>query len=672
MAFGCLLYGQGSSRRSLTPATSPPGAGAGFAGWFLEEIESKGNTGFVVEEPSSRETKRSENPVKLASSSGTTAAPAMTRPRQMFGAEESSLDELPSNDTPMPASPAAGPISSLYQTPIDAPLGFTGRSSVIPREIQQDPRFVPMEDRWRIGFPEWDRYGKGHPIVDDYPYVPGRRIDPYNQNVLKGDYPIIGQNTFLSFTGTSRSIFEYREVPIPTTPFESTASPNSYPFFGRPNQFAYLQYFALSADLFHGDAAFRPADWRVKLTPIFNANYLSGEEVAVVNPDVRRGVQRGRTFMALEEWFVETKLADLGPNYDFVSVRAGSQPFTSDFRGFIFSDINRGVRLFGNLHSNRHQFNLAYFDQQEKDTNSGLNTLEGRGQRILIGNYYIQDFIWPGYTAQWSFHYNHDDPSFHFDTNDFLVRPDPVGVFQPHGLDVLYLGWTGDGHINRFNVNHAFYWALGRDSMNPIANQGQDISAQMAALELSYDRDWVRFRSSLLWASGDDNPRNSHATGFDTIFDNPNFAGGEFSYWQRQAIRLLGVNLVNRESLVPNLRSSKTQGQSNFVNPGLFLVNFGADFDVTPKMRLITNCNLMWFEDTSVLKTFVFQDRIEQHIGTDLSAGIEYRPYLNNNMIFNLGVSSLLPGQGFNDLYDNIRDRRGPLVAAFVDLILTY
>ena len=95
----------------------------------------------------------------------------------------------------------------------------------------------------------------------------------------------------------------------------------------------------------------------------------------------------------------------------------------------------------------------------------------------------------------------------------------------------------------------------------------------MAALEVSYDRDWVRFRTSFFWASGDGNPNNKHATGFDTILDHPQFAGGDFSYWQRQAIQLFGVNLTNRESLVPDLRSSKIEGQSNFVNPGLWLVN---------------------------------------------------------------------------------------------------
>src|SRR5207249_10102107 len=61
------------------------------------------------------------------------------------------------------------------------------------------------------------------------------------------------------------------------------------------------------------------------------------------------------------------------PNYDFVSSRLGIQPFTSDFRGFIFSDNTLGARIFGNLGSNRDQFNLVYFRPLEKDTNSGLN-----------------------------------------------------------------------------------------------------------------------------------------------------------------------------------------------------------------------------------------------------------------------------------------------------------
>jgi hypothetical protein len=594
---------------------------------------------------------------------------APTRP----GVLDRPLDPPP-DAPPGPPAPGVEEVfgGPLYTTPVDVPTGFTGPSGIVPQEVQQDNNFVPVEDRWRIGFPEWDRYGKGHPTTDDYPYVRGHWADPYNLNVLKGDYPVIGQHTFFVVTANLKTVAQVRQVPTATTPFESTANPLSEEFFGSPNQFFTPNQLLLSFELFHGDAAFRPMDWRVRLTPVFNANYLAVDELAVVNPDVTRGTVRGRSFLALQEWFFEAKLADLSPDYDFLSVRVGAQPFNSDFRGFIFSDINRGVRLFGNHSANRGQFNLAYFRQLEKDTNSLLNTFDDRRQDVIVANYYLQDFIWPGYTAQVSMHYNHDDPTATFDKNRFLVRPDPAGVFQRHGLDVLYLGWTGDGHINRFNVSHALYWAVGRDSRNPIANTGQDISAGMAACELSYDRDWIRFRTSVLWASGDNDPRNGHATGFDAIFDDPNFAGGEFSFWQRQAIRLFGVNLVNQESLLPNLRSSKPQGQSNFVNPGLLLANLGIDLEVTPKLRVVNNVNFLWFDDVAVLRQFVFQDHIDEFIGTDLSTGVEYRPLLNNNVIFKLGVSALLPGRGFRDLYDDSRDSTDPLVAAFLEMNLLY
>ena len=582
------------------------------------------------------------------------------------------LLDRPLESSPTPAPPFAPPLDTLFQTPVEPPLGFAGPSGIAPREMQETSDFVPVEDRWRIGFPQWDRYGKGHPLLDDYPYVEGHWWDPFNQNVLKGDYPLIGQHTFLNITASTLMILEERQVPTPTTPFESTTRPGRDEFFGSPNQFLYSQYFTLGIDLFHGDAAFKPVDWRLKLTPIFNVNYLAVDELAVVNPDVRRGPTRGRTWLSLEEYFVESKLTDLSPDYDFVSVRVGSQPFTSDFRGFIFSDTNRAVRLFGTRLSNRDQFNVIFFDQQEKDTNSELNTFQSRHQNIFIANYYRQDFIFPGYTTELSVHYNHDGSTFHFDKNDFLVRPDPVGVFTPHKLDVVYLGWAGDGHIGRYNISNAFYWALGRDSVNPLAGQEQEISAQMAAVELSYDRDWVRFRTSFLWASGDDNPNNKHATGFDTILDHPNFAGGDFSYWQRQAIKLFGVNLTNRESLVPDLRSSKLEGQSNFVNPGLWLVNAGIDLELTPRLRMINNVNFLWFDETEPLRTFIFQDRVRNYIGADLSTGFEYRPLLSNNVIMTAGLSTLIPGAGFQDLYRRFTDRVNPLLASFLQMELTY
>jgi len=587
--------------------------------------------------------------------------------------EPKSLQPLgaPTNALPEPQVP--GPSTSpFYRSWFFPPTGFTGGTSVEPTERQNTDHFIPIEDRWRIGTPTWDRYGKGHPPVDDYPFVQGAWWDPYNQNVLKGDYPIAGQDVFMRLGFRTTNLVEYRQTPIPTTPTEATQNPGEFEFFGNPNQFLFAQYNSASIDLFKGDSVFRPIDWRFKVNVIFNQNYLKVYELGVVSPDVTDGTNRHRTFWSLEEWFYESKIADTSPNYDFVSVRAGSQFFSSDFRGFIFADTNRAVRLFGNRLSNQDQYNVIWFDQTEKDTNSFLNTFDDRHQNTLIANYYRNDFVFPGYNTQVSFHYNRDQASTKFDDNGFLVRPDPVGVYAPHQVDAYYLGWSGNGHINRYNVSHAAYYVTGRDELNPLAGQAQDIHAFMGALELSYDRDWARFRCSYFYASGDSDPNDSQANGFDAIFDNPNFAGGEFSYWNRQQIKLFGVNLVQRQSLIPNLRSSKFQGQTNFVNPGIQLVNFGFDADLTTKFKWINNANYLWFNQTESLEVYTFQEKVRNEIGLDLSSGVEYRPLLNNNILIVGGISGLLVGNGFRDLYQPLYGSVPDLAAGFFEATFEY
>jgi hypothetical protein len=330
------------------------------------------------------------------------------------------------------------------------------------------------------------------------------------------------------------------------------------------------------------------------------------------------------------------------------------------------------VRVFGNLRSNRINYNAAWFYFVEKNTNSGLNTLDKRDQQVFIANIYIQDFLKRGFTNEFSFHYNRDDPSVHFDDNGFLVRPAPVGTvvncggpgcpldgIKTHGIHAYYLGWTSSGHIGRLNVSHAFYQALGRDSFNPIAARRVDINARLAALELSVDKDWARFRTSFMYASGDSSNRagtsraDGTAHGFDTIVDNTHFAGSDFSFFNREGVRLTGagVNLVGPESLLPSLRSSKEEGQANFVNPGIWLGNVGADFDVTPKLKAFVNGSYLRFDRTEPLEIVLFQQPIHHSIGTDLGMGVEYRPPLSENVVIRGGVSSLIPGRGFEDIY---------------------
>ncbi|MCB0338375.1 MAG: hypothetical protein KDD53_02170, partial [Bdellovibrionales bacterium] len=197
-----------------------------------------------------------------------------------------------------------------------------------------------------------------------------------------------------------------------------------------------------------------------------------------------------------------------------------------------------------------------------------------------------------------------------------------------------------------------------------------DISAGMAAQELSYDFDWVRLRGSLMWASGDDDPLDGTAKGFDAIFDAPNFAGGNLSYWQRQGIPLIGggeVFLVNADSLLPNFRAGKEEGQSNFVNPGLRLYNLGVDVEVTPKTKLVTNASYLQFDQVAPLETVRQDGSFSRDIGLDLSAAVIYRPFLNNNVELVFGGASLLPGDGLENLYGD-----QTLYHFFTDVILQY
>jgi hypothetical protein len=574
---------------------------------------------------------------------------------------------------PQPEGPA--------QNPVDPPLGYVGR----PRKVSTtaaDQDAVIRDDRWRIGFP------------DDPRYKLGRLLNPYRQNLLKGDYPVLGQHNFLVVTAESESSINARRLPVPSD--VSAQNPESAEFFGRGNQFLFSQDFVVSIEMFHGDTAFKPVDWRVHVTPTFNVNYLHTQENGIVNIDPRRGNARTDAYISLEDAFGEVRLGDTtrlipflrgagsrngeSPYFDTTSIRAGIQPFVSDFRGFIFSDVNLGARLFGNVGNNRYQFNAAYFNMLEKDTNSELNTPHFRDQAVFVANLFRQDTFRHGYTTEFSFHFNDDRPSRHFDENRFLVRPALIGDVLPHGLKVAYLGWAGDGHLGRLNLTHAFYEALGHDTNNPIAGRRVDINAQMAAAELSMDRDWLRLRGSFFWASGDKNPFDGTARGFDSIVDFPEFAGGKFSFWNSQEIRLTqtGVALVSGDSLLPSLRSSKNEGQANFVNPGLFLYNIGADSELTPKLKAVFNLNYLRFHHTEPLEALLFQPHIRGDIGLDYGLGVQYRPFLNENAVFAAGFSSLVPGGGFRDIYSSICSGEGcgaksrVLYSAFVRLKFTY
>ena len=551
------------------------------------------------------------------------------------------------------------------------------------------PDTKPVPDRWRgTGFTPWRRYTSGDtnemPFADTKPSL----WDYYRQSLLKGDLPIYGQDVFLSLTASSELLYEDRQLTVPSG--ASASSLGSSDFFGKSRSDVFVANLAVEAVLFQGETVFKPVEWAVKIKPVFNFNHVDFKETGIVSPnpggpggggaspgggpvinpgdvggllggvssssgnlDNSSATNRSRTYVALQEAFVEVHLKNLSTNYDFVAVKAGNQSFNSDFRGFVFNDTTLGIRLFGNYDNNRYQYNIALFDMREKDINSDLNTFDSRGQHVFIANLYRQDFLWHGYTAELSFLGNIDDGGTHYDPNGTIVRPAPIGTVAPHKVESAYFGWAGDGHIGRWNVSHAAYLVVGHDDLNGLAGRPVDICAQMAALEVSYDRDWIRYKASVFYASGDSNPTDGKATSFDSIVDNTNFEGGPFSYFVRQGFNLAGtsVGVKQRFSLLPNLRTSKNGGQSNFVNPGLVMFGLGADIDVTPKLKAFLSANYIRFATTEPIKTTLLTNEVSNEFGIDLGIGLQWRPLLKDNIIVSLGYGVLLPGQGFRDIY---------------------
>ena len=209
-----------------------------------------------------------------------------------------------------------------------------------------------------------------------------RYWDPFNRNTIKGDYPISGRKLFFAFTGVSDTTYERRR-PVPS---QASAAGPRFVFFGDGQQSIVQQNFRFSLDIFHGAAGFKPVDWEVRITPEYNINYVLARENGLISANVANGVDRTDSNVGMQELFFEKRLWTDKAFFDFSSLRVGIQRFTSDFRGFVFSDEQPGARLFGTFHNNVFQYNLAYFNLLEKDTNSGLNRWRMRQQQVSIAN----------------------------------------------------------------------------------------------------------------------------------------------------------------------------------------------------------------------------------------------------------------------------------------------
>ncbi len=604
--------------------------------------------------------------------------PAMAEAQPEQPAAESQVDEQEADVPDVETGKLPGRRRPGYQPTLPDPVTQRNPGAVHapPPEAFPTDQF-PVPDRWRIMTGLCPKPNADQSILDLFKAMRevchGSR-DPYHQNTIKGDRPLAkgkrpgflkGDDWFFNLGLTSDTVIEPRTFPIPVG-VQTTARPGSLDTFGKSGSLVLSQTFIASASLFKGSTAFKPPEIEYKLALAFNVNHVRVPERRVLFVDPSKGTHRTDAFLGVQEAFVDRHLRNTSDRYDFDSLRIGIQPFQSDFRGFLFNDQQLGVRLFGTRDNNRVQYNLAVFWRLEKDTNSGLNniTQSPRKDFVFVANLYRQDFLVSGLTSQISLVYNRnrEGGQIKVDANGFPVRPALLGDLRGRSYDVVYLGYNADGHVGRINLTASTYAALGKDRNSFFTSRPASIRAFFGAAELSYDKDWMRFRLSGLYASGDGNPGDDKETGFDAIFENPIFAGADTSYWIRQSIPFAGggraVSLNGRNGILNDLRSSKEQGQSNFNNPGTMLAGLGGDFDLTPQWRVSTNANHLWFANTATLQALRNEGSIPKAIGWDLSASAIWRPKATQNLVLRLSAAALLPGAGFRDLFDNQNGHR--------------
>ena len=576
--------------------------------------------------------------------------------------------QQPSADDPTVAPPAAAapnvtPLSAAPPTPNS---GCTDDSTQPQRrrpghtardhdEPDCDPNRLPTPDTAALPAPNaQDRWR----IVDQVG-APATLVNPYaTNNVLKGDRPLLdrplfGGNWFFDGTATSNTLLESRRIPVSAVAGTPFLSPREQQFDSQTT--------SIDAVLYRGDTIFTPPDFQFRFTPIFNysATHTDGEQVS------------SNTFGA-QALFIETHLRDVSSNYDFDSLRVGIQAVNSDFRGFVLSDQPVGIRLFGTRDNDIYQYNIGWFRPLPK--NAARQDEFGAGlpaNDILLANLYIQDLFKPGLTSEILFMYDRNRAR----GTEIVASPqadDGAAMFVDgarHNYDVGYFGYSVDGHLGKWNLTGSLYEVLGLEKASEFGQSHTRVEANFAAVELSRDFDWIRLRASGLYASGDSDPFDKSAHGFDGISQSALFAGADSSFFIHQQLPLVldQLNLKVRDSLFPDLRSTAAPGESNYENPGLRLVGLGADFDFSPAVRLSFDANHLWFDQTATLNAILGQRLAGRNIGTDLSFDLFYRPLDSQNVILRLTAARLLAARDTQPLTGG----DAPF-SAFFNLILTY
>jgi hypothetical protein len=559
---------------------------------------------------------------------------------------------------PPPADDSAAPVQPApTQAAAGCPQSEGPPARRRPGDAVPQPQQAPECDLTRLPAPATDKLPPPEVfdrwrLIDELGF-PNNWRNPYaTNNPLKGDRPLDGRSRFFSMTASSTSLLESRRVPLAVAA-PGTAAAGTQQLFASETA-------SVDAVLYSGDTIFRPPDYQLRFTPIFNYSNTRSD-----------GARTSTDSVGAQALFFEKHLRDVSANYDFDSLRIGIQPMSSDFRGFVLADQPLGVRLFGTRDNDVYQYNLGWFRRLPKNANRQNELGQGVPDNdLLLANLYVQDLWRPGLTSEFIALYDRS----HVTGTRLVAAPAPgtVATFvsaAPHTYDVIYLGYGVDGHLGRFNLTASTYGVFGHEQAGTFGTVDTQVRAGFAAAELSRDFDWTRLRLSGLYASGDGQPFDGRAGGFDGISQSALFAGADSSFFIHQRLPLVAdqVDLKVRDSLFPDLRSSADPGQSNYDNPGLRLLGIGADFDLAPVLRVSVDANHLWFDQTATLATILGSANMPRNLGTDVALDLIYRPLNSQNLIVRVSAAKLFATPAARPLVGG----SAPF-SAFASLVLSY
>ncbi|UCD58837.1 MAG: hypothetical protein JSV16_06940 [Candidatus Hydrogenedentota bacterium] len=418
---------------------------------------------------------------------------------------------------------------------------------IVDRMIKKAPRFLADIDRERV--------------VD---YLYKFKMPPEMVREMPAEAKKLTENIYYRMRGSVELIAERRD----TYTFNDDNKDEDTGFKRKGGFAEILAYY--SVDFFHPEGI-----WAARVSGALD--YLNDRG----NSELKRfyNGRSNETYFdaSFEEAWLEAKVFDTSNK-----LRIGLQEYKSDFVGLIYNDNDLGARLCGE--KEKLTWNLAYFYKTEHDAVSELFDPEYADQNVFIA------------TVQFNLGTVSIIPSVHYNRDRRDDRE----------LDVTYLGIAHYGMIGPFATTSAFYYAFGEDD-NAIFNpaRDQDISALLIVADVGYPIGKFTPHLGVFYGSGDDDPSDGHAEGFDSIYDNIN-VWGENGIIIDDRINLGRTTLMRDNSGIPSVRDFYEA--ANFINPGVLALNAGLVANWTEKFA--TDMNLMYFiwDETALLDTLMGTD----------------------------------------------------------------